>query len=152
MRRSTKINRAKKITRSAFTLVEIIAVLVILSLLAAVAIKNVTGKIDKAKVMQTKVNLAALHEAVMQFKLDTGRYPTEEEGLMALLEEPTDVMNWEPGGYLQSTGLPIDGWNHEFIFQLYPDSGKPFVIISYGADDEPEGEDYDTDLYSTDAN
>lgn len=152
MNNNIKIKLAKNTNRSAFTLVEIIAVLVILSLLAAVAIKNVTGKIDKAKVMQTKVNLAVLDEAVQQFKMDTGRFPTEEEGLWALIEQPTDVNNWEPGGYLQSTELPTDAWGHEFIFQLNPDSGKPFVIISYGADDEPEGEDYDTDLYSTDAN
>ena len=83
--------------------------------------------------------------------MDTGRYPTEEEGLIALLEEPTDVFGWQPGGYLDSTEIPKDAWGHDFIFQLDPESGKAFVIISYGADGEPEGEDYDTDLYSTDA-
>lgn len=146
-------NSKKRTNRTAFTMVEIVAVLIILGLLSAVAMKNFVGQIDKAKVKTTKANLSVLHEAVLQFKMDTGRYPTEEEGLYELLEEPTDVNNWNPGGYLQSTELPQDGWEHEFIFMLNPDSGKAFVIISYGADDEPEGDEvYDADLYSTDAN
>ncbi|MBN1457188.1 MAG: type II secretion system major pseudopilin GspG [Sedimentisphaerales bacterium] len=135
-----------------FTLVEVMAVLIIVGLLATVAVTNFMGQTDKAKVSTTKANLKVLHNAVLQFKMDTGRYPTEEEGLYALIEEPTDVEGWQPGGYLNSTNLPYDGWKHEFIYQLDPESGKPFVIISYGADDEPEGEDYNADLYSTDAN
>lgn len=145
-------NSKKRTNRTAFTMVEIVAVLIILGLLSAVAMKNFVGQIDKAKVKTTKANLAVLHESVLQFKMDTGRYPTEEEGLYELIEEPTDVNNWEPGGYLKTTELPLDGWEYEFIFMLNPDSGKAFVIISYGADGEPEGEDYNADIYSTDAN
>ena len=92
-----------------------------------------------------------LHNAVIQFKLDTGRYPTEEEGLQELIEQPTDVTGWNTGGYLETTTLPKDAWGHDFIYQLSPESGKPFVIISYGADGEEGGEGYDADLYSTDA-
>ncbi len=55
------------------------------------------------------------------------------------------------GGYLTTTEIPTDGWGKEFMYQLNPESGKPFVIISYGADGQPEGEGYDADLYSTDA-
>ena len=137
--------------RSGFTMVELMAVLIILGLLATVVVKNFMGQTDKAKVTTTKANLKVLHEAVLMFKLDTGRYPTEEEGLTALIEEPTDVEGWQSGGYLESTELPTDPWGREFIFQLDPESGKAFVIISYGADGEEEGEDYDADLYSTDA-
>ena len=141
----------KKQTRSGFTMVELMAVLIILGLLATVAVRNFMGQTDRARVTTTKANLKVLHNSVLQFKMDTGRYPTEEEGLNALLEEPTDVFGWQPGGYLDSTEIPKDAWNYDFIFQLDPESGKAFVIISYGADGEPEGEDYDTDLYSTDA-
>ena len=137
--------------RSGFTMVELMAVLIILGLLATVVVKNFMGQTDKAKVTTTKANLKVLHEAVLMFKLDTGRYPTEEEGLTALIEEPTDVEGWQPGGYLQFTDVPTDAWNNDFDYQLNPESGKAFVIISYGADSEPEGEDYDEDLYSTDA-
>ncbi len=139
--------------RTGFTLVEVMAVLFILGLLAAVAIKNFIGQTDKASVTTTKANLKVLHEAVLMFKMDTGRYPTEEEGLIGLIEEPTDVEGWQPGGYLGFTEVPRDAWKNEFIYQLDPESGKPFVIISYGSDGEEGGEeDYSADLYSTDAN
>jgi general secretion pathway protein G len=98
----------------------------------------------------TKANLRILHAAVMQFKLDTGRFPTEEEGLTALIVPPDDVKkSWEPGGYL-TTKIPKDYWGNDFIYDLFPESGKPFVIISLGADGEEGGEGHDADLFSTD--
>lgn len=136
---------------SGFTLVEIMAVIVIIGLLAAFAAQNFIGRIDEGRKVATKVNLKILHQSVLNFKMDTGRYPTEEEGLTALIEKPTDVENWSPNGYLESDKLPRDGWKRDFIYQLNPESGKPFVIISYGADGKEGGEGYDTDLYSTDA-
>jgi general secretion pathway protein G len=136
--------------RSAFTLVEIMAVVIIIGLLAAVAASNFMGQTDKARVKTTQATLKVLHEQVMMFKLDTGRFPTEEEGLKALVEKPSDVENWEPGGYLQTTKVPKDAWGNEFVYQLNPESGKPFVIISYGADRQEGGEGYDADLHSTD--
>jgi general secretion pathway protein G len=83
--------------------------------------------------------------------MDTGRFPSEDGGLMELVEQPGDVENWEPGGYLETTEIPKDGWGNEFIYERFPESGKPFVIKSLGADGEEGGEDYDADLYSTDA-
>ena len=144
----TILNKA----RYGFTMVELMAVLVILGLLAGVVAVNVVGKIDRARVTATRTNLRMLHSAVTQFKLDTGRFPNEEEGLLELLEEPGDVIGWDPSGYLDTTDLPLDAWGNEFIYERFPESGKPFVIISFGADGEEGGEDYDADLYSTDAN
>jgi general secretion pathway protein G len=135
-----------------FTMVELMAVIIILGFLAAMVVSNFMGQTDKARVITTKANLKKLHSAVIQFKMDTGRYPTEEEGLGALIEQPSDLEGYEPGGYLETTDIPLDAWNNEFAYQRYPESGKPFVVISYGADGEPGGEEYDTDLYSTDAN
>jgi len=143
--------RRKKQMRKGFTMIELMAVLIILGLLATVLVRNFMGQTDKARVITTKANLKILHAAVMQFKMDTGRFPTEEEGLMALIEQPSDVESYEPGGYLETTDITKDGWKRDFFYQLYPESGKPFVIISYGADGEEGGESYDTDLYSTDA-
>ena len=137
--------------RKAFTLVELMAILVIIGLLAAVVATNVIGKIDKAKVTATKVSLKVLHGAVTQFMLDTGRFPNEDVGLDELLEQPDDVENWDPSGYLETTEIPEDGWGREFIYERFPETGKAFVIISLGADGEDDGEGYDTDLYSTDA-
>ncbi len=141
-------------TQKGFTMVELMAVLVILGLLFGLVAKNYIGNIEKAKVITTKTKLkGATHAAVVQFKMDTGRFPTEDEGLNALIEKPSDVTNWEPGGYLQSTSIPKDGWKNDFIYRLNPESGKPFDIISYGADgQEGDGEnDNDKDLSSTDA-
>lgn len=137
--------------RSGFTMIELVAMLIIIGLLAAVVGTNVMGKIERAKATTTKASLKILDSAVNQFKMDTGRYPMEEEGLSALIEEPGDVEGWEPGGYLETTEVPKDGWKNEFYFELDPASGKPFVIISYGADGEEGGEGYDADLQSTDA-
>jgi general secretion pathway protein G len=133
-----------------FTLVELMAVIVIIGLLAAIAAKNFLGQTDKARVVTTKAALSNLHEAVDMFKMDTGRYPTEEEGLVALIEKPADVEGWATGGYLKGTKIPQDAWKHDFVYQLNPESGKPFVIISYGGDGKEGGEGYDADLNSTD--
>ena len=137
--------------RKGFTLVEIMAVIIIIGLLAAIGAVNFLGQTDKARVTTTKANLKMLHHAVAQFKMDTGRYPTEEEGLNALIEAPTDVTGYQTGGYIDSTELPKDAWAKEFIYIAYPESGKPYAIASYGADGEEGGEEYDADLYSTDA-
>jgi general secretion pathway protein G len=141
-----------KRVRSGFTMVELMAVIVIIGLLAGVVAINVVGKIDKARVTATKANLKILHSAANQFKMDTGRFPSEELGLDDLVVQPTDVTNWDPSGYLQTTEIPKDAWGNEFYYQMYTDTGKPFVIISWGANGEEGGEGYDTDLYSTDAN
>lgn len=146
------MEKNRKNNRSGFTLVEIMAVIIIIGLLAAVAAVNFLGQTDKARVTTTKANLKTLHNAVAQFKMDTGRFPTEDEGLEILVEPPADIENYQPGGYLDSTEVPLDAWGNEFIYQRYPESGKPYVIISYGADGEEGGEEYDADLYSTDAN
>jgi general secretion pathway protein G len=143
----TKIKKIRK----GFTMIELMAILVIIGLLAALVAREVVSKIDQARVTTTKANLKILHTAVNQFKMDTGRFPTEDEGLKVLVEQPTDVKNYSPGGYLETTEVPKDAWGREFIYELSPESGKPFVIKSLGADGEEGGEGYDKDLLSTDA-
>ena len=138
-------------TRKGFTMIELMAVLIILGLLFTLVATRVADQIDKARVTTTKANLKMLHNAINQFKMDTGRFPTEEEELMALIEQPGDVTNYPPAGYLETTDITKDGWGRDFIYERYPESGKPFVIISYGADGEEGGEGNDADLLSTDA-
>ncbi len=131
--------------RKGFTLVELMAVLMIVALLAGLAAKSFMGQTEKAKVIATKATLK-------MFKLDTGRYPSEDMGLEELVVQPSDVDGWNPEGYLESTNVPRDAWKNEFVYMLNPESGKPFVIISYGADGKEGGEEgsYDWDLWSTD--
>jgi general secretion pathway protein G len=145
------MKKGKRKVRKGFTMVELMAVLVILGLLMAVVVRNFVGTTDKARVTTTKASLRSLHFAVNQFKMDTGRYPTEEEGLIVLVEPPLEEEDYQPGGYLETTDIPQDGWGQDFEYRRWTDSGKPFEIISYGADGEEGGEGYDKDLRSTDA-
>lgn len=148
-----KVSKKRKF-RAGFTMVELMAVIIIIGILAAAVVLNFAGRVDAARVTTTKANLKLLHGAVLQFKMDTGRYPSEEEGLNVLIEAPTDVKNYATGGYLESTEIPKDGWGNDFVYIRFPESGKPFAIKSYGADGEDGGEEgtIDADLYSTDAN
>jgi general secretion pathway protein G len=143
------MNRTTK-RRRGFTLVELMAVLLIIALLAGLAAKNFMGSTEKAKVITTKATLKTLHGAVNMFKLDTGVFPSEDVGLIELVEQPADLSGWNPEGYLESTDIPKDAWKNEFVYMLNPENGKPFVIISYGADGKEGGEGYDADLWSTD--
>lgn len=145
------MKKRKRTTRKGFTMIELMAMLIIIGLLGMLVVKKVADKIDQARITTTKANLKEIHNLVNQFKMDTGRFPTEDEGLMALIEQPGDVISYPDGGYLETTELPTDGWGNEFIYERFPESGKEFVIISYGADGEEGGEGKDEDLYSTDA-
>jgi general secretion pathway protein G len=140
--------KGKRRVRYGFTMVELMAMLIIIGLLATLVVTKVASKIDQARFTTTKANLKALHVAVSQFYMDAKRYPTEDEQLLALVEQPSDVEIWEPGGYLETTDIPKDGWGNDFIYEQYPESGKPFVIRSAGPDGEVGTED---DLLSTDA-
>ncbi len=145
-------DRRNRRIRYGFTMVELMAVLIILGLLAALVVQNFVGRVDDARVKVTKASLHELHTAINQFHMDTGRWPTEQEGLTVLVQQPADVTNWPPGGYIQTVEVPKDGWGRDFIFELLPESGRPFVIKSLGADGQEGGEGYNADLLSTSAN
>jgi len=146
-----KDNSRKRQVRHGFTMVELMAVLIILGLLAALVVQNFVGKVADARVKITKASLRELHTAINQFHMDTGRWPTEDEGLSILIQPPADVTNYPQGGYIETTTVPKDGWSHDFVFELYPETGKPFVIKSLGADGQEGGEGENADLLSTDA-
>jgi general secretion pathway protein G len=137
----------KKQNRYGFTMIEMMAVLIILGLLGTLVTTKVITKIDQAKEITTKSNLKSYHTQINQFRMDTGRYPTEQEGLWALIEQPSDVTNYPDGGYLDSTEVNKDGWGRDFIYETYPGSNPAFLIRSCGPDGEPDTED---DLLSTD--
>ena len=100
----------EKRKKTGFTIVEIMAVLVIIGLLATMVGTRVIKQIEKAKIETTKANLKTLQTAVNQFFMDVGRLPTQEEGLDALITQPPGVENYDPGGYLEQTKVPKDGW------------------------------------------
>ncbi len=106
--------------------------------------------VDKSQVITTRASLKTLHNAVLQFKMDTGRLPTVKEGLWALVSKPQEVENWDPGGYIESVDVPLDAWGCEFVYVLSPEAGVSFAIISYGADGKKGGKGFDKDILSTD--
>lgn len=139
--------KIKRYNRFGFTMIEIMAVLIILGLLGTLVVTKVASNVEKTRITITRSNLQILHTAINNFKMDTGRLPTEEEGLMALIEKPSDVSGYPDGGYLEKPQLELDGWKHDFIYELTPGTGSGFVIRSCGQDGEQDTED---DLLSTD--
>lgn len=115
-----------------FTLIELLVVIIILGLLAALVVPKITGRVDEAKVETTKVQLKAIKDALEQYKLDNGMYPTTQQGLKALVEKPTTPPappRWRQ--YLDK--LPKDGWDNDFIY-ISPAPNKPYELKSAGPD------------------
>ena len=142
----------RTIVRKGFTMIELMAMLIIIGLLATLVVTKVSDQIDKARVTTTKVNLKTLHQKIVEFALDNYRYPTEDEGLDTLIIAPSDVTNYPPDGYLDTSEVPTDAWGNDFYYELNPETGGKFMITSWGADGEEGGEGYDADLHGDDAN
>ncbi|HET8731763.1 MAG TPA: type II secretion system major pseudopilin GspG [Moraxellaceae bacterium] len=128
-----------------FTLIEVMVVVAILGILAAIVMTNVIGKDDQARVTTTKASLSAVAKALDMYKLDNHKYPTTDEGLSALVHKPASAKTWPDGGYL--TTMPEDPWGHPFQY-VYPGSnGRRYDLYSLGADGAEGGEGYDADIY-----
>jgi len=129
-----------------FTLIEIMVVVVIIGLLAAVIVPTVISKVDEARVAKAKQDIQSLETALTMFRLDNSKYPTTEQGLTALITQPTDpsIKHWKPGGYLQRVSK--DPWGNDYQY-VYPGThGKEYDLFSYGADGAPGGEGIDADI------
>jgi general secretion pathway protein G len=126
--------------RNAFTLIEIMVVIIILGLLAAFVIPNITGKSEEAKQKLVCVQMKSLSEGLKMFKIDNGSYPTTEEGLAALITNPSSdtYPSYNKNGYLEGKNLPKDPWNHPYI---YLNDGTMYDIVSLGADGKEGGSD-----------
>ena len=127
-----------------FTLLEVVIVLVIIGVIAALVVPNITGSLDKARLDAAKQDILSLENALTMYKADNMRLPTTEQGLQALVAKPTIApipSNWRAGGYLSKTDLPKDPWGNDFKY-LNPGvrNTAKVDIISYGADGQPGGE------------
>ena len=135
-----------------FTLLEIIVVVFILSLLAAIVAPKIIGRTDDARIAEGKVQIKNLETALKLFKLDNGFYPATEQGLASLVEKPTVgqiPQKYRDGGYLEQRRIPADPWGNSYIY-LSPGLYGDFDIISYGADGKEGGEGKDADIKSWD--
>jgi general secretion pathway protein G len=139
--------RARRRSQAGFTLIEIMVVVVIIGLLAAVVVPQFLSKVDDARVTKAKQDIQAIETALTMYKLDNYTYPTTEMGLKALVQkpDPTVAKNWRPGGYLQH--LNKDPWKNDYQYVNPGTHGAgEYDLYSLGADGQPGGEDYKADI------
>ena len=143
--------RTKK--RKGFTLVEIMVVVVIIGLLAALVGPRLIGQTETARIETTKTQIKQLEQSLELFHLNNGFFPTTDQGLQALIEKPTippEPKNYQKGGYLKSKYVPKDAWGNDFFYRCPGESGD-YDIISLGADGKEGGEDANKDISNWDA-
>jgi general secretion pathway protein G len=134
---------------SGFTLIEIMVVVVILGILAALIAPNVISRIDEAQVTKVHQDIRAIESALKLFRLDRFKYPTTDEGLDALVTPPSDTtVAWPAGGYLDR--IPKDPWDRPYLY-LQPGKNGEFDVYTLGRDGVEGGEGVDADIGNWDA-
>lgn len=139
--------------RGGFTLLEILVVVLIITILATVVGVHVAREPGKARVSVARANIVMLREALQLYRMHHGIYPTQEQGLTALVrcpEIPPVPQGYPDEGYLVSRNVPPDPWGNPFVYLVPGAEGQPFELISYGADGEPGGVGEFADLTSAD--
>ena len=131
-----------ELNNKGMTLIEIMVVITILGLIAAMVTVNVMGRLEKAKLDTAMTQIKSLEQALEQYRLDNGSYPSTEQGLAGLVEAPSGAKRFQPGGYLKGGKVPDDSWNEPFSYLSPGTQGHPFEIVSKGPDRE-EGTDDD---------
>jgi general secretion pathway protein G len=144
-----RASSARRLPRG-FTLIEIMVVITILGILAALIVPRVVGRTDDARIAAAKQDIASLLQALKLYRLDNGAYPTTEQGLKALLAKPAIEpvpQNWKQGGYLERSSTPKDPWGNEYKY-LNPGLKGEIDVFSYGRDGAAGGEGVDADIGS----
>lgn len=142
--------RLSAVAARGFTLIEIMVVVVIMGILAALVVPKLMGRADDARIIAAKQDIATVMQALKLYKLDNQRYPTTEQGLQALIAKPTEgpaANGWKTGGYLDK--LPKDPWGNPYQY-LSPGIKGEIDVISLGGDGQPGGVGNDADIGSWD--
>jgi len=128
-----------------FTLIEIMVVVIIIGILAAIVAPNVIGRVDDAQITKAKAEIANIENALKFYRLDNFAYPSSEQGIEALVTKPADpnIKNWKSGGYLPK--LPNDPWGNPYLY-LNPGNQGEIDIYTLGRDNKPGGEGVDADI------
>ena len=139
---------ARRSRQTGFTLLEVMVVVVILGVLAALVVPKIIGRPDEARAMAAKQDVASLMQALRLYRLDNQRYPSTEQGLQALVARPATsppATGWKAGGYLER--LPKDPWGNPYQY-LNPGVRGELDVFSMAADGVPGGEGNDADIGS----
>jgi len=134
--------------QSGFTLIEIMVVVVILGILAALVVPQIMNRPEQAKVTVAKGDIKAIAAALDMYKLDNFAYPSTQQGLEALVEKPTgnpQPKNWNRDGYLKQ--VPQDPWGNPYQYLSPGTQSRPFDLYSYGADGQEGGSGLDADIH-----
>ena len=133
-----------------FTLIEIMAVVLIIGMLSGLVGFAVFQQVDKARVVTAKTQINRLESSLELYAMDNGRFPTTEQGLEALIREPTSApepTNYQPGGYIKGGDLPLDPWGNEFQYESPGSVNQDsYDLWSFGKDGAPGGDDLNADL------
>lgn len=135
-----------------FTLIEVMVVVVILAILAAIVVPRIMRRPDEAKVVKAKQDVLAIENAMELYKLDNGFYPTTDQGIQALVKKPSSSPipnNYQPGGYLKR--LPLDPWGNPYHY-LNPGKHGDIDVFTYGADNQPGGSGINATIGNWDLN
>src|SRR5262249_15743994 len=153
MRESFLSSRCRKVARSArhlrgMTLIEILVVLVLIGIVLAIVVGNFIGRAQKPNGDAARIENGQISQALDLFKLETGRYPSTQEGLQALIQAPPGINNWN-GPYWKRSAVPKDPWGNEYKYTSPAPSGGAYEIVSYGADGKEGGEGPNKDISSS---
>lgn len=132
--------------RRAFTLIELLVVILILAILASLVVPRVVGRTADAKRAKAAADIATMASLLQQYRVDNDAYPSTEDGLNALRQQPSDATNWR--GPYTSKDIPLDPWGGEYNYESPGPNGEDFLITSYGSDRSPGGEGEAADLTS----
>jgi general secretion pathway protein G len=140
------MNKQKRRRQAGITLIEMLVVVTIIALFAALVAPRMLRKSDTARVTAARAQINSFMTALGTYKLDTGLFPTTEQGLQALRAKPEGVNSWQ-GPYLPQE-IPADPWGRPYLYKYPGEHGDEPDVISYGADGQPGGESINTDIVS----
>ena len=146
MRRYTEKALSAAEVESGFTLLELLVVMVIIGLLAGYVGPKYFAQVGKSEIKAARAQLVALDKALDQYRLDTGHYPTSDQGLAALNAAPPNEPKWD-GPYLKKA-VPLDPWGNPYLYKIPGEHGGEFDLYSYGKDGQPGGEGEAADIYN----
>src|SRR5215813_5092229 len=144
--RLSEVSRATRRGARGFTLIEIMVVVIIIGLLAAVIVPQVMNRVDEARMTKAKADIQSLETALTMYRLDNSKYPTTDQGLQALVAQPTDpsVRHWRQGGYLQRVSK--DPWGNDYHYEAPGTHGHEYDLYTLGSDDQPGGDGVAADI------